>query len=63
MRRTDINLHQQSDDSGDKEVTVADFEYLEETVHRDDVDVLVHETVRVVEEYYPRRGTLIVAYR
>ena len=62
-RRTDINLHQQSDDSGDKEGTVADFEYLVGTVHRDDVDGLVYETVRVVEESYQRRGTFIVAYR
>ena len=41
-RRTVINLHQQSDDLIDKEGTVADFQYLVGTVHRDYVDGLVY---------------------
>ena len=40
-----------------------DFKYIEVTIYRDDVDGLVYETRRVVEETYPRRGTFIVAYR
>ena len=62
-RRSDINLTPESDDAELKEGTVDDFRYLEGTVHRDDVDGLVYETARVVEEVYPRRGTFIVAYR
>ena len=60
-RLMDINLHQQSDDSGDKIGTKTDFEYLMGTVNRDDVDGLVYDTVRDVEENYKRRGTFIVA--
>ena len=63
LRRTNINLHLQSDDSDEKESTVADFEYFVGTVHMDDVDGLLYETVRVVEKTYPRRSTLLVAYR
>ena len=62
-RRTDINLNPQSDDVEVKDGTADDFKYLEGTIHRDDVDGLVYETARVVEENYPRRGTFIVAYR
>ena len=46
-----------------KDGTVDDFRYLENTIHGDDVDGLVYETTRVVEEVYPRRGTFLVAYR
>ena len=35
---------------GDKEGTVANFEFLVGTVHMDDVDGLVYKTVRVVEQ-------------
>ena len=61
-KRSDINLYQQSDDSGDKEGTVADFEYLVGAVHRDDVDGLVYETVSVVEEDSLRQGIFILTY-
>ena len=42
---------------------MADFEYLVGTVHRDDVNGLVYETIRVVEENYLRRGSFIGTYR
>ena len=63
IRRTDINLTPETDGLELKEGTVDDFRYLENTIHVDDVDGLVYETTRVVEETYPRRGTFIVAYR
>ena len=63
VRRTNINSTPHSDDSELKDGLVDDFKYLEGTFHRDDVDDLVYETARVVEEPYPRRGTIIVAYQ
>ena len=46
-----------------KDGSVDEFKYLEGTNHCNDVDGLVYETARVVEETNPRRGTFIVAYR
>jgi hypothetical protein len=46
-----------------REGVVDDFKYLENTLHVDDVDGLVYEVKRVVNEVYQRRGSLIVAYR
>ena len=37
-----------------------DVRYLENTIHVDVVDGLVYETTRVVEEVYPRRGTVML---
>lgn len=37
-----------------------DVRYLENTIHVDVVDDLVYETTRVVEEVYPRRGTVML---
>ena len=53
-RRTDINSNPQSGRDEVKGSAVEDFQYLEGTVHRNDVDGLVFETTRVVEENYPR---------
>ena len=52
-RRTDINLNPQLDDVEVKDGTADDFKYLVGTIHRDDVEELVYETARVVEETYP----------
>ena len=43
--------------------TVDDFRYLEGTVHHDNVDGLVYETARVVDEVFTRCGTFTVANR
>ena len=56
-----MNPHSNSDEI--KEGTIDDFRYLEGIEHRDDVNVLVYETTRVIDENYPRRSTLVVAYR
>ena len=37
-----------------------DVRYLENTIHVDVVDGLVYKTSRVVEEVYPRRGTVML---
>ena len=63
IRRTDINLTPETEGAELKDGTVDDFRYLENTIHVDDVDGLVYETTRVVEEVHPRRGTFLVAYR
>ena len=62
-RRTDINVNPQSDSDKVKEGTVQDLQYLDGTVHRDEGDGLVYKTRPVVEENYPRRSTLVIAYR
>ena len=63
VRRTDINMFPESDGLEVREGVVDDFKYLEYTLHVDDVDGLVYEVTRVVNEVYQRRGSFIVAYR
>ena len=60
-RRKDISLNEKYDESDVKEGTVSDFNYFVGTVYRDDLDGLVYETTRVVEDNFQRRGNFIVA--
>ena len=62
VRRTDINLIPESDGTEVREDDVHNFKYLENTLHIDDVDGLVYEVTRVVNEVYQRRGSFIVAF-
>ena len=54
-RCTDINLTPQSEDLGLKDGLVYDFKYLEETVHRGDVDGLVRSPGRITLAFVVQR--------